>query len=929
MADDLICLLLIDDDEDYYLIIREHLLEIKWKRFELEWISSYETGLVEVHQHRHDIYLVDYRLGPHNGLTLLREAVQGGCQAPLILLTGLSDHEVDLEAMTAGAADYLDKGHLSTPLLERSIRYALERNRTLETLRDSEERFRRLVQLSPETIGVFDEEKLIYINPAGLSLLKATDAKQLSGEFLLDHVHPSSQKSVESFMKQIWAGELVERPLEIRLIRLDQKIVEVQLRATPINYDGQVAIQVVVSDITERKQAEQAIRRRNQELSLLNQIIAGSAADLDPISILEMACRGVACALNITRATVILLTEDKIEGTVVAEYVGHGRKPTLHQPVIVKANPYFQYLLSQKSPLIVPDVLSDPRFISLRPASQANGTRSMLVVPLVVKEDVIGSLALEAADLRGFSTDDVSLSWGVADQMAWAVARARLTQVHQRLITVIEQATESVMVTDTQGVIVHVNPAFERVSGYSQAEATGQTPRLLKSGKHEPVFYEEMWTTISHGLVWRGRMINKKKDGSFYTEDATITPVRDAHGVVINYVAVKRDITTELQLEEKYLQSQKMEAIGRLTGGIAHDFNNLLTAINGFAELIQMRLPADDPLQDLVGKVSHSGRRAADLVRQLLTFSHKQIIAPKVLDLNEIVSHISSMLRRIIGEDVDLKTNLTSGLWLVKIDPTQLEQVIVNLAVNARDAMPDGGVLTIKTTNVLLKADTIDPSLDLKPGGHVVLSVSDTGVGMAETVKQHIFEPFFTTKEIGKGTGLGLSTVFGIVKQNGGDIQVNSHVGQGTIMQIYLRQAKGVELGKPIANNVQDMPSGNETILLAEDDPGVRELARLVLIRQGYHLLEAQNGWEALRLFDQYQGNIHLLLTDVVMPGLNGKALAEQLTQSHPHLKKIFMSGYADDTIAQHGVLDQNVNFLPKPFNPTTLAHKVRAVLDS
>jgi signal transduction histidine kinase len=450
----------------------------------------------------------------------------------------------------------------------------------------------------------------------------------------------------------------------------------------------------------------------------------------------------------------------------------------------------------------------------------------------------------------------------------------------------------------------------------------------LKSEHHDQAYYKEMWSTIASGQVWHSRIVNKKKDGTLYTEDTTITPVRDEQGKIVNYVATKRDITHELQLEEQYRQAQKMEAIGLLAGGIAHDFNNLLTAINGFAELSQMRLPPDSPIQKLVGNILHSGKRAADLVGQMLTFSRKQIIESIILDLNSVVADMEKMLRRVIGEHIRMETDLAPDLWPVEADPTQIEQIIVNLAVNARDAMPNGGWLTIETSNVFLDEDYAAGHLGVEPGEHVLLAISDTGFGMSDEVQARIFEPFFTTKEMGKGTGLGLATVYGIVKQSGGHIWVYSEPGQGTTFKIYLPCAVEAIATSFRDNQTNHLLRGTETILLVEDEPAVRELATLILQEQGYKVLEAANGQEALRLSQEHNEKIQLLLTDVVMPGMGGKELAEQLDQTRSDLKILFMSGYADSIIAHHGVLELDIPFMEKPFSSHTLTYKVREVLD-
>ena len=397
----------------------------------------------------------------------------------------------------------------------------------------------------------------------------------------------------------------------------------------------------------------------------------------------------------------------------------------------------------------------------------------------------------------------------------------------------------------------------------------------------------------------------------------------------MNYIAVKQDISDFKQLEEQLRQSQKLEAIGMLAGGIAHDFNNLLTVIRGYSDLTLMRLSEEDPLHRNISEVKKAAERAAGLTRQLLAFSRKQVLQPKVLDLNAVVSELEKMLRRLIGEDIGLRTVLESDLGSVKADPGQIEQIIMNLAVNARDAMPQGGKLTIETTNVYLDEDYAKVHIAVIPGPYVMFAVSDTGTGMDSRTQARIFEPFFTTKEKGKGTGLGLSTVYGIVKQSGGNIWVYSEVGQGTTFKVYLpRVDEGAQEYKRSAET-EGAIQGSETILLAEDEEMVRKLARQVLEMHGYQVLEAANGGAALLICERHKEPIHLLITDVIMPEMSGRELADRLAQLRPEMKVLYMSGYTDNAIVHQGVLDEGANFIQKPFPTDALARKVREVLDA
>jgi signal transduction histidine kinase/ActR/RegA family two-component response regulator len=422
-------------------------------------------------------------------------------------------------------------------------------------------------------------------------------------------------------------------------------------------------------------------------------------------------------------------------------------------------------------------------------------------------------------------------------------------------------------------------------------------------------------------------LVNRKKDGTVYSEDATISPVRDADGTITSYVAVKRDLTAALALEARFLQAQKMEAIGRLAGGVAHDFNNVLSVILSHAELIADDLEPDAPLRADIEEIRTAAVRATELTRQLLAFSRQQVLEAKVLDLGQTVAGTERMLRRMLGADVELTVLSASGLWGVKADPGQIEQILMNLAVNARDAMPRGGRLTIETTNVRLDEDDASVPGEVRAGQFVMLSVSDTGIGMDSATLARVFEPFFTTKELGKGTGLGLATVFGIVRQSGGHISAHSEPGKGATFKVYFPRVSGSADVRSSQRPAPEALRGTETILLVEDDNQVRAVARGILRRNGYVVLEAQNGGEALLICEQHGSEIHLLLTDVVLPRMSGPQLAERLASLRPEMKVLFMSGHTSDAVSQHGVLDSAAAYLQKPLTPTSLTTKVRAVL--
>ena len=495
------------------------------------------------------------------------------------------------------------------------------------------------------------------------------------------------------------------------------------------------------------------------------------------------------------------------------------------------------------------------------------------------------------------------------------------------LTTAAEQAAETIVIKDPEGTILYANPAIERVTGYSRQEAIGQNPRILKSGKHDNAFYRQMWETISRGEVWSNRIINKKKNGDLYKEEISVSPVRDAAGKIVNYVGVKRDVTQEAALEAQLRQAQKMEAVGHLAGGIAHDFNNLLTVINGYADFLLKDLPPDDSRRSDLNQIKKAGQRAAVMTAQLLAFSRKQILRPEILDLNKSVTDLCEMLRRLIGEDIKLVTILQPSLGRIKADPGQIQQVIMNIAINARDAMSQGGKLAIETADADLDEDFVRTHIGARVGRHVMLAVRDNGVGMDTETRSRIFEPFFTTKAIGKGTGLGLSTVYGIVKQGDGYISVESELGRGTEFRIYFPCTDGEADRLSWLVKEEQRLQGAATVLIIEDEPSVRGVAARVLRERGYTVLEASGGAEAMRAMQEFVGEIHLVLADVVMPGMNGREIVSQIAVARPGIKALFVSGYAGDAIAHHGVLDSDVTLLKKPFTADDLLGKVREVL--
>jgi PAS domain S-box-containing protein len=517
----------------------------------------------------------------------------------------------------------------------------------------------------------------------------------------------------------------------------------------------------------------------------------------------------------------------------------------------------------------------------------------------------------------------------IARELREAKGRSALRASEASYGTLVEHAPVGIYRSNLAGRLLSVNAALVRILGYDSAADVlqldmardvyadpAERQRLVDRDSHTDRDYDEVEAT------WR------RRDGGLLNVQLSVRAVRNAARQVEYYEAFVRDVTEQRRLQQQLVQAQKMEAVGRLAGGIAHDFNNLLTVITSYSDLLLEDLGLDDPKRDDVEQIRKAAESAASLTRQLLAFSRQQVLEPRVVDLNAVVSGLRKMLQRVIGEDVEFATTLAPDLGAVRADVGQLEQVLLNLAVNARDAMPTGGSLTIETANAELDPSYTRTHHQAAAGQFAMLAVSDTGVGMDEATKARIFEPFFTTKGLGQGTGLGLATVYGIVKQSAGFIWVYSEPGHGTSFKIYLpRVDEPVDQGAALPAAAGGR-RGTETVLVVEDAAAVRAVTRQVLERHGYTILEAPNGEAALQVAATHDGPIHLLLTDVVMPVLSGRPLAERLARLRPETRVLYTSGYTDESIVRHGILEPGIAYLQKPFTPDSLAHKVRDVLD-
>jgi len=640
--------------------------------------------------------------------------------------------------------------------------------------------------------------------------------------------------------------------------------------------------------------------------------------------------------MNSPRTAVLLVEDSAVDAALVKGLLRHGGSEQFAVSEVTTLAEALRCLNQSEIDVVVLDLtLPDSTGLETLQRMVARSTR----VPIVVLTGADEAIGIEA--MREGAQDYIPKGQLqgplLARSVRYAMERHRASQAlresQESLSRVISSAADAIITKDLNGITTSWNPAAERLFGYSAEEVLGKSLLMLFPPDRMNEERQILERIEKGERVEHFESVRIRKDGRPVQVDLTISPMRNREGRITGASKIARDISAQKEAEEalrnseeQLRQSQKMEAVGQLAGGVAHDFNNLLGVILGCAELIsecadliQVRKRAEE--------IQKAGQRAADLTRQLLAFSRKQMLEPKIIDLNAKVSKMTDMLARLVGEDVEIRTSLPANLGKVRADPSQIEQILMNLVVNAREAMPNGGNITIETENVKLDEAYAGSHTSVLPGSYVMIAVSDSGMGMDAEISAHIFEPFFTTKE--NGTGLGLATVYGAVKQSGGNIWVYSEPGKGTTFKIYLPRVDGAVDGSGGAQRSAATPEGTETILLVEDSASLRDVTKEFLQIAGYNVVEAKDGKDALRVARMHEERIHLLLTDVVMPGMGGRELANEIKQIHPETRILFMSGYTSNAIVHRGVLDEELSLLTKPFTRSGLTQKVREMLNS
>jgi len=707
----------------------------------------------------------------------------------------------------------------------------------------------------------------------------------------------------------------------------------------------------------ERKQAEEAARRSEEEAKNLaqeNELVAEIGKIISSTLDIKEVYEGFAAEMRklipFDRMAMNVIDPKSYAFTI--PYVsGMQIKSRETGETIPLAGTGTEEIMRTRKSIVIHEENSEAtinRLPGLVPVMKA-GFRSIIMVPLIVKNEVIAVLNIQSKQPGAYTGDSLRLAERISSQIAGAIANTLLFNEHkqaeealraseERYRNILESIEDGYYEVDIEGSFNFFNDPMCRILGYSKDEMMGMNNRQYTDQKNAKKLYQafnEVFRTEQSAKGCEWEII--KKDETKRDVDASISLIKNISGSRIGFRGIVRDITERKQaekemvaLQEQLRQSQKIEAIGQLAGGIAHDFNNSLTLIKTCSQLAIMDLKEGDPLRATFEMIDKATQQSTNLTHQLLAFSRRQIMELKVIDVNNLLLEMDKMLHRVIGEDIELVSVLAEDLGRVQVDPGQMEQVIINLALNARDAMPRGGKLTIETANVDLDKAYANSHVGVQPGRYVQVAVTDTGVGMTPEVRERVFEPFFTTKEVGKGTGLGLSTVYGIVKQSKGNIWVYSEPGKGTTFKVYLPQVEErLEEEREKARRLEgELPQGGETVLVAEDDGDVRSLVVQILKKQGYKVMEAANGEEAFMICEKHEGAIDLLVTDVVMPVMSGRELTDRLLLLQPKIKILYMSGYTDDAVVRHGVLEEGVNFFQKPFSMEALVLKVREVLD-
>jgi PAS domain S-box-containing protein len=861
-----------------------------------------QTGLWHLAEKEFDVVLLDLFLPDSNGLDTLHQLLAAAPGTPVIVMSGMKDESLALQAVQAGAQDYLSKGHVEGHILSRSIRYSVERKHIEEELRESRAELSAIFQNAPVMICLLDREgRVRKCNHAAIELsgrLLHQVRGLMCGELfqclnaLEDPRGCGLTPDCKSCLIRHRALDTlttgtVHRRVEARLLcsghgKPAEKFFLVS--SSPINLAGEKLALLCLEEITDCKIAEQEAREQHHFLQIL--------MDAIPLPIYYKDRDGIYRGCN--KAFSVM------NGLAKEEVIGKGLHEIWPKELADKYHDMDQELFRHPGVQVYE---AQSRF--------ADGTFRNVLIQKATYESLDGRLA------------------GIVGAVADIHERKLAEDERKRLATAIDQAAESIVITDRNGVIQYVNPAFEGVTGYLKEEVLGENPRVLKSGKHDSEFYRNLWDTINNGRIWKGHLINKKKDGELFEEEASISPVRNSAGEIISYVAVKRDVSNEVHLQRQLRQAQKLEAVGTLAGGIAHDFNNILGAIMGFTELALLEVEQSSKIGEMLDHVLKGAKRARELVKQVLAFSRQGEQENKPVYVSLVIKEAIKLLRGSLPATIEIHERIDPNTGMIMADPTQIHQILMNLCTNAAYAMREnGGVLEIGLCETEVEPDSIGASSNLGPGRYLRLTVSDTGHGMDQSTVERIFDPYFTTKGPGEGTGLGLAVVHGIVRSHIGEIVVHSEPEKGTAFHLYFPTIKKPETALMFSEEPIPGASNHERVLLVDDEKPLVELMQRMLERLGYEVVSRVCSIEALEAFRAQPHAFDLVITDQTMPQMTGEHLTREIMSIRPGTPVILCTGFSDRMDEEKAKAMGIRGFIMKPVLLRDLADAVWRALD-